>query len=503
MDFAQFFIDLVLFFVYSFGLLLIIVYILRFWKMYVTQQHINSVSKNYIMLEIRLPREIHKSPMAFELVASAFTQTGGVSTWYARNWGGALPAMFSLEIASLEGVVHFYIRTQKKFKPLIETSIYAQYPGVEIIEAEDYTSLFRVEHTSPPDIGFFGVQYNLGKKFPVQDEEKDIHGKVVTQKKEMKADFLPIRTYIDMGLDKDPKEEYKNDPLSQIIESLGSIGKGQYAAVQILLQDTSNFNNIRFPATYINPVDHKHLTLAEVAKIRKDQLKKKKIKKGTLVTDEYGYPKYEIQKEEGKDREQMSYQNDVEKTISEMELTPEQKGEIEAINKKLSKPLLRCVMRSIYVAKDNYNGAYVNNLLSLLKPFAFPGFNSVGLSGVSDPYDYPWQDTMKRRKPWRREEFFDAFVEREGFHPHIGKRDTLDAWEDIFFFPYKGYVRRVWRMIIESIFYPFQHPDTDDVFTLNTEEIATLYHFPGITAATPTLPRIDSAKGVAPVNLPQ
>jgi predicted component of type VI protein secretion system len=63
--------------------------------------------------------------------------------------------------------------------------------------------------------------------------------------------------------------------------------------------------------------------------------------------------------------------------------------------------------------------------------------------------------------------------------------------------------RKLFRMVYEAIFYPFDHPSADDVvFMLNLEEIATLWHLPGAVAATPTLPRIDSTKGVAPVNLP-
>jgi hypothetical protein len=57
-------------------------------------------------------------------------------------------------------------------------------------------------------------------------------------------------------------------------------------------------------------------------------------------------------------------------------------------------------------------------------------------------------------------------------------------------------------MLFESIFYPFDHPQAKDAFVLNLEELATVWHLPGATVGTPTLPRIDSTKGVAPVNLP-
>ena len=41
----------------------------------------------------------------------------------------------------------------------------------------------------------------------------------------LKPDAYPIKTYIDFGLDKDPKEEFKVDPISPVIELFGSIGE--------------------------------------------------------------------------------------------------------------------------------------------------------------------------------------------------------------------------------------------------------------------------------------
>ena len=184
-----------------------------------------------------------------------------------------------------------------------------------------------------------------------------------------------------------------------------------------------------------------------------------------------------------------------------MDLTFEEKEELESINKKLSKPLALCVMRLLYVAKKEKSNpaAHIQNILSFPKPFN--GINSFAPS-VSDPYDYPWQNIGQRRTAWRTEEMFEAFVEREGFHPHVPERESLAAWEDAAFWTSSMKQRKLFRMIYEAIFYPFDHPHAEEAFTLNLEEVATLWHLPGATAGTPTLPRIDSNKGVAPVNLP-
>jgi hypothetical protein len=62
----------------------------------------------------------------------------------------------------------------------------------------------------------------------------------------------------------------------------------------------------------------------------------------------------------------------------------------------------------------------------------------------------------------------------------------------------KKLVQTFWKII----FYPFKPTKGLSGFILNIEELATLYHFPGEVAATPSLPRIDSVKGSSPSNLP-
>ena len=42
----------------------------------------------------------------------------------------------------------------------------------------------------------------------------------------------------------------------------------------------------------------------------------------------------------------------------------------------------------------------------------------------------------------------------------------------------------------------------ENIFVLNTEELATLFHLPGMVSATPTFGRVESKKGQAPANLP-
>ncbi len=505
----QFIIDIALSLIYFLLFLLLCAWAWRFWKMYVNQKYLNKANEEYLMLEIRLPREIFKSPLATEVAISSLLQSGGVGNWYARNFQGNLPVYSSLEIASIEGVVHFYIRTQAKFRSLVESNFYAQYPGIEIIEADDYTKLIRYHHLAK-DVACWGEVYSLQKKWEPVNEKTGKEWEKGGSNYKMKADFLPMKTYVDFALDKDPKEEFKIDPITPLLEMMGSIGKGEHLWYQIILQDESVYDGKKMPEFYVNEMTHDHMSLRKMA----DAFKKKKKTAGYKIAgekilNEDGDPK---KKKTGKKdaegnpiEEDMVHKKTEPISKKEMDLSPEEKDEIEAVNKKLAKPLALVIVRMLYVVDKNkakFNGENIQNILAYPKPFA-GRFNSLGYHNNTNPYEYPWQDFRGHRVPWRTEEMFEAYVEREGFYPHIEARKGLDGWEDSAFWLSSMKTRKVWRMLYEGFFHPFHHPHAGDAFTLNLEEIATLWHLPGAVATTPTLPRIDSAKGVAPVNLPQ
>src|SRR5207237_1366368 len=149
----------------------------------------------------KIPRDVFKSPIAMELMLLALHQTGGEGTFLAKFWEGRVRSWFSLEIASFGGDVHFYIWTRKNMRDIVESQLYAQYPDIEVTGVAGYIKNVAFE----PNVNdAWGVQY------------------VYT-----KPDAYPIKTYVDFGLDKDPKEELKHDPLTSVLELLGSIKEGE------------------------------------------------------------------------------------------------------------------------------------------------------------------------------------------------------------------------------------------------------------------------------------
>ncbi|MFA6969387.1 MAG: hypothetical protein WC217_02185, partial [Candidatus Paceibacterota bacterium] len=111
------------------------------WKLWIVLQRSETIAKTkFVLLEIKPPRNLVKTPLAMEAFLSSIHLTGGEATWYARFKGGTRP-FWSLEIASFEGQVHFFIWTRAAFRRLVESQMYSQYPGVQIVEVPDYTRL--------------------------------------------------------------------------------------------------------------------------------------------------------------------------------------------------------------------------------------------------------------------------------------------------------------------------------------------------------------------------
>src|SRR3989344_3310231 len=191
----------------------------KLWVHYIRQDFISGI--DYVLLEIVPPRDVERSPKAMELfITNAlyhFSYKGGKEEY----WQGAVWFWFSLEIASIDGQVHFYVRTPTRVRTLIENQMYAQYPQSQVKAVEDYT--LAVDEISPKSSWMgWGCEFGLLRK-----------------------EAYPIRTYIDYELDKDPKEEYKVDPISPVIELFGALEKGEQAWMQIVITPSRKMYHTR------------------------------------------------------------------------------------------------------------------------------------------------------------------------------------------------------------------------------------------------------------------
>jgi hypothetical protein len=390
----------------------------KYWKKYVVADAL--LGEKMTLIQMKLPREINKSPKAMELFLQNLFQTGGEGDFYKKHWKGGTRPWFSLEIVSIEGEVRFYIHTRQKFADLVEVQIYAQYPEIEVIvDAPDYT-----------------------KKFNYNPLKNDIYGSRFIL---IKPDPYPIKSYVDFGLDDDAKIEFRVDPIASVIESLGSLGRGEHLWIQILIRA------------------HKKPEVSEG--IFKFILK---FLKNSLT---HGAPKDWVK--EGRDLVEKLKEVDLPKDPDALarrtaRKTKQQERIIEAVERSISKQGFDCIIRGLYLAdKDSFNPGRKGTLLG-----AFQQYNSDGLNGFkpedNTEFDFPWQDFRETRTIKKKKELFEHYVKRA----HYLKTGYMDKRYNV------------------------------DNFILNTEEIATIFHFPSSAIETPTLPRIPSKKAEPPTNLP-
>ncbi len=205
-----------LFYIFPFILPVILLYkIKEEWDILRRVRFLNSQKK--VLLEIKLPERIEKTPKAMETFFDAIYINPGESTFIDTKIRGSTRPWWSFEIVSFEGELHFYIWTWDKFKSLIKTQLLAQFPQVEIEEVEDYLSAFELDLKKH---GLWGTDYRFTKK-----------------------DAFPLKTYIDSGLDKFSKEDSdKIDPLTNVFEKMASFGKGEVMVLHIMAQVTRDKN---------------------------------------------------------------------------------------------------------------------------------------------------------------------------------------------------------------------------------------------------------------------
>ncbi|MCK4799671.1 hypothetical protein KAS31_01715, partial [Candidatus Parcubacteria bacterium] len=110
------------------------------WVSYIQEKHIRGIQ--WVLLEVKIPKEIEKRPKTMDEFFSSIYSTFDIiiDTLYDVYLEGAVDIWFSLEIVSIEGDIHFYIRTPVKSLEMIEAQVYAQYPEAEIKEVDDYVT---------------------------------------------------------------------------------------------------------------------------------------------------------------------------------------------------------------------------------------------------------------------------------------------------------------------------------------------------------------------------
>ena len=400
----------------------------------------------WILLEIKIPREVLKTPRAmeqfFKNIHSLRNAPGNFMETYSD---GEVTLWWSLEIISLNGKIHFYIRTPKKHMKIVEAGLYAQYSTVEIVEVKDYLDNFpnSTKEIYHQNKDIFGGEFYLGKE-----------------------NHFPINTYENFEL---TKEELVLDPVSALIETLANIHKEEFVAIQILIEPTG-IEWREEGEKYINKFTGRI---------------SKKLKSG-WNSNIYEWAKNlfmapteppvwsdwsEGKKEEKKDDMMMMFK-----------LTPGEQETIKAIENKISKQGFEILIRFLYIApKTIFNINFIRKgIISVFNQYASQSLNFFKNNNIIETwgrwYLFPYF-SMSKRVEGKKQRLFYNFRNR--------------------LLPEKSPFGKFFTSHLSN----FNNKSKTSI--LNVSELATIFHIPGeIVLTSPHIERTESKKMGPPAGLP-
>lgn len=189
------------------------------WMYYIQRYYWRELE--WIMLEVKPPREIESSPKNMEQVfAGLWAAFGNVGHKYIKYIKGAMQDYYSFELVGTNGEAHFYLRVLKKFRDFVEAQIYSQYPQAEIREVEDYTKRVPLDVPSKK-WNLWGARLVLGR-----------------------PDAYPLRTYVSL-MDVAKTDQPFFDPLAGLMEAFGKLREGEQIWIQILFRPVPDDEAIR------------------------------------------------------------------------------------------------------------------------------------------------------------------------------------------------------------------------------------------------------------------
>lgn len=367
------------------------------------------------LLQIHVPADAIQTPKGMENFFTNIAGSKSSITWKEKWLLGKFQAWFSLEIVSIGGDIRFYIRCIQKYRDVVESALYAQYPEASISEVEDYIDVI-------PD------EYPNG--------EWDVWGTEMTLRRPSE---LPIRTWIDFE-HQGEKDQRLKDPLLPMLEGLGKMLPGEMYWLQILIMQP----------------DDQDWRKAGIKKIQEAYGKEEKKKKSGI--DLAWVPAEVLNQvtgggllggeEAGSDSDQ----------FAAFRITPQEKEQLDGISRKISKLGWYTKVRFVYAARPELyrKGTIASMSKGIFHQYANLSMNKFGIHGPATPKDdYFWQEWQMERKK-----------------TNLVKR-------------YKGR--------------SFGTGATPVI--LNTEELATLFHFPAADARTPVLTSLGSRRAEAPTEL--
>ncbi len=270
----------------------------------------------FVLMEMRIPRVIEKSPRGMDQVLQAIAALRNVQGDLSEKYyEGEIPRWYTLEMVSFGGEIHFYVRCYRKQKTLVEAAFYAYYPDVELIDVppeEDYA------HTMLPET----------------IAELNAQGKSMWGSEMLlsKSPMYPLKTYMEF---ENMEEMHQFDPISSFIEVLSKIKPDEWFFVQ--------YNCQPLRRNWGDAFDEEFDELKKPRRIKIDELE---------GSDEYAIP-------------------------VTVQRTPGQTQKLEIIERNLGKPAFEVTIRFMYIfPSDQYNDSFARRtVMATFNQFAEAGLN--------------------------------------------------------------------------------------------------------------------------------
>jgi hypothetical protein len=311
-----------------------------------------------IVLEVQVPRDTVQTPKGMENFFSNMAGLLSSPTWKEKWMLGKDLAVFSFELVSIGGVIHYYIHAQSKFKELLEATLYAQYPEAVITEVPDWAA-------------------DLPTDFP--NEQVEVFGAEIVLKNKP---YFPIRTYEDFEHQGEKDNRFK-DPLLPMIEILGQLKPGEIMGVQILISGHDG-QWIKDGMEFLGKV------MGKEPKAKAPGMAEQ------LAGGLAGLPVEAIYQLSGLDIAGTHGAADAKKAddFRAFKLTQAEKMQIEYVAEKIMKIGWSAKIRWFGLGpKTKFRkGVFASGMKGIIQPFASPILNSLAPHGPSVPKDdYFWQ----------------------------------------------------------------------------------------------------------------
>lgn len=417
----------------------------------------------WVVLEIKLPKEVKKTPLAMEQIIAGLHAIRMGPTWWQRNILGYVEHQFSLELMSRGGEVHFLIRLHPKFRDLAESLIYAQYPQAEVIETDDYVNEFPRDYpfskkSSKADYKLWGGEFDLSK-----------------------SDVFPIRGYKEFEMESGDRSEYHVDPMASMMEAFHTLLPEERLWLQINCSPLMAHFEKKFKEEgrrFIDKImkrdkEEKKTLLGATFGGAEEWLREMVAELSSLFLGIKRPPLEERLKKEKKDERERF-------VFAELQMSPGERRIVEAIERNISQLPFTTSIRFFYIGpKHIYTTTRGNAVMS-----AFRQFNSADLNGFGWNMKLaPW---VYRSDIFRRNNYY-LFWKFKKLPFNIKNIEVMRF-------------KTLWREYHRRGF--GKQARGHRRFVLTTEEIATIYHLPTVAVETPELPQAETRKGKPPPELP-